>query len=269
MSIQLVCADKREARVPKDWFRNGRLNNPSARNSHRYILKCQPTWDVVYIFLGAVNGDRTVKVTKDNADELRKLCQELGYSGLDNELAKFSRGEERENEINDSSLAGDEANENSLREVLILRQRVVSQERLSIDLRHEIAMLMRWKKEVQADFERMKHQGLEKRGKDDDLTRRVLSLEDRVQEMSDVWEKPSTSAVPETAERLGGSVNQNDIDQLRAKCRKEVHRVSENVTKLANTVANQLTEFEGRMLYSLGAYARRDDIDGRQTDWVS
>ena len=95
-----------------------------------------------------------------------------------------------------------------------------------------------------------------KGGKDDGLTRRLLSLEDRVQEMSDVLENPSIRVLPETKERLTGPVNQNDLDQLRAKCRKEVHKVRDDVTNLANTVANQLTEFKAHVLCSLGECAK-------------
>ena len=91
MAIRLVCGDGNEVTLPKIFFKKMSLfENPDIANSRCYVLRCKANSGTVNLVLGRVYDDNEiVDVNEDNIEELRGLCQELGFSGLDEELRRF------------------------------------------------------------------------------------------------------------------------------------------------------------------------------------
>ena len=75
--------------VPRDLLVNLRLfkNNPSLLRGESYVIKADVDRRVFEFFMIRLCGHTTSeKVTKENADQIRALCNELGYSGFDDEV---------------------------------------------------------------------------------------------------------------------------------------------------------------------------------------
>ena len=109
-SIRLTCGDG-VVRLPREYFERSVFNNPDIARTGSYTLKCMARSQSVNDLLDLVDGESEgVRITEDNIDELRSLCEELGFHGLDNEFREF-RGER-------GSEAGD------LKEVLQLKEQV-------------------------------------------------------------------------------------------------------------------------------------------------
>ena len=65
-------------------------DDPKLRQSGTYTIKAdvsQTAWEMFYSKADNENAD--VKVTEDNIDELKELCEELGFHGLDAEFRRF------------------------------------------------------------------------------------------------------------------------------------------------------------------------------------
>ena len=61
-------------------------NHPELLNKEKYTITSAVDPEVVDIFFARVGGDTDAVVTSENAEQLRALCDELGFSGFDAEL---------------------------------------------------------------------------------------------------------------------------------------------------------------------------------------
>ena len=91
MSIRLICGDGYEATLAKIFFKKMSLfDNRDIANLPSYVLRCKASSRTVNLLLSRIYDDNEiVKVTDSNIEELRSLCQELGFSGLDEEFRRF------------------------------------------------------------------------------------------------------------------------------------------------------------------------------------
>ena len=64
---------------------------PHLADSGSYQLRCKVSQNVLNVFVDKVYDDSTrVEVTKENFEQLRSLCEELGFSRLDQTLREFT-----------------------------------------------------------------------------------------------------------------------------------------------------------------------------------
>ena len=91
MAIRLICGDGNEVVLPNVYFRRMTLfANPDIAGAESYRLQCGAGLSVVNILLQRVyNESAQVTIPAEEVSDLRRLCQELGFSGLDNELRQF------------------------------------------------------------------------------------------------------------------------------------------------------------------------------------
>ena len=61
-------------------------SHPELMDSGRYAIKSNVAPEVVDLFFARIVGDNAQVVTVENAEEMRQLCDELGFSGFDNEI---------------------------------------------------------------------------------------------------------------------------------------------------------------------------------------
>ena len=61
-------------------------SHPELVESGRYAIKSNVAREVVDMFFARIMGDNSQVVTVENAEEMRQLCNELGFSGFDNEI---------------------------------------------------------------------------------------------------------------------------------------------------------------------------------------
>ena len=66
---------------------------PSLADSGSYQLHCHVSQEVLNAFVGRLYDDSArVEVTEDNFEQLKNLCDELGFSKLDGDLKAFTAG---------------------------------------------------------------------------------------------------------------------------------------------------------------------------------
>lgn len=75
-----------------------------------------------------------VEVTQGNIDQLRRLCTELGFSELDEQLREFQADDQ----------------DTSLEEVLLLKQRIARQDKLLAETRRQLNNLLSWKRKSES-----------------------------------------------------------------------------------------------------------------------
>ena len=75
-------------RIPKKLLSELRLfqERPDLVAAGRYAITSAVDPEVVDLFFGRVGGDTEKVVTAENAEQLRALCDELGFSGFDDEI---------------------------------------------------------------------------------------------------------------------------------------------------------------------------------------
>ena len=80
----------REVPLPKIFL--GKLR-PDLAAKGRYSITSDVDPEVVDVFFARVMGDKAEVVTEDNAEQLRALCDELGFSGFDGEIRAVLGGD--------------------------------------------------------------------------------------------------------------------------------------------------------------------------------
>ena len=86
--FQLALRRGGETGVPKTFLTKLSLfkTKPELVGTGRYAIQSDVDPDVFAMFMTRLYGGETEKVTPANADQLRALCDELGFSGFDEEL---------------------------------------------------------------------------------------------------------------------------------------------------------------------------------------
>ena len=77
-----------QLRLPRSLLSKLQLfeSKPELINAGKYSIKSDVAPDIVDLFFGRVGGDMTAVVTPENAEQLRALCDELEFSGFDDEI---------------------------------------------------------------------------------------------------------------------------------------------------------------------------------------
>ena len=132
--IKLVCRDG-ETVVPKLYSGQLKLfkRNPELADAPDYVLRCNAKLGALNLLLGRLYDKNTpVQITEENFSELRGLCYELGFSGINEELDAFDFNNRQQ--LN--------------HEVITLRARVARQEKLLMELQGQIRELLEDKKKA-------------------------------------------------------------------------------------------------------------------------
>ena len=85
-----------ENRLPRNFWGNlGLLQRPDLAAKGRYMIMITSDVDreVVDLFFRRVMGDQTAVPTAENAEQLRALCNELGFAGFDDEIRALLGGD--------------------------------------------------------------------------------------------------------------------------------------------------------------------------------
>ena len=128
--FRLLLTSGGEASAPKSLMRKLSLfqNEPELLNRGSYTVKSAVTRNVLDFFMTRFYGEKSSEtVTKENAEQLRALCDELGFSGFDDEIhAVLGASKSRDRQ-----------------EVMALRDRVDRQEVLLEQLQRKVLDLER------------------------------------------------------------------------------------------------------------------------------
>ena len=84
-----------ETRLPRMFWNKLQLfrRRPDVVSAGAYKITSDVDREVVDAFFARVMGDETEVVTADNAEQLRALCDELGFSGFDGEIRAVLGGD--------------------------------------------------------------------------------------------------------------------------------------------------------------------------------
>ena len=90
MTVRITCGDGAVVRLPHEYFEKAVFNNPNIAAGRSYTLQCKARSEIVNAVVDMADGEaETVTITEDNFKELKSLCKELGFRGLDKELRAF------------------------------------------------------------------------------------------------------------------------------------------------------------------------------------
>ena len=103
------------------------FDNPDIASATSYTLRCKASSGVVRILLGRLEGKpEEVTITDENFNELRDLCYELGFSGLDNDLRAFEA----------------EARNSLERQIFLLNNRITRHDKLLMEIQGQLALIL-------------------------------------------------------------------------------------------------------------------------------
>ena len=217
MAIRLICGDGGEVALARIFLEKLTLfKDPALANARSYTLTCKASSASLSTLLNRIYDEsENVEITDENFDELRRLAQELGFSGLDKEFREFealhagdtvkSKLATLEERVDgcDIGIEGVES------EVVMLRRRVQEfearvavledllrqQQKGDTGLRDKVEKHDR----ILVDFQRKLDQSSSR--PQEALLQQVRSLENKVDEMSRSFEQRLSSSLSEFAKR--------------------------------------------------------------------
>ena len=196
--VVLVCGDGAEVMIQRHYVKSWSLFNGPGAPENRYVLVCKASQDVVDMVVDrAYDAGCEVDLTETNFRELRALCNELGFHGLDKELDEFEA---------EHGTGGGQATDPALRaEVKKLRDEV---ETLRSVTKQQAALLA----ELQRKVESLEKRPLQGQGGavSSKVERDIRSLENRI---SDVAEE-ARKAVDLAQQTKNESVKRSEFEKL-------------------------------------------------------
>ena len=221
----MTCSDGVVVRLGQDYFERSVFNNPDIAAARSYTLQCGARSDVVNALLDVIDCEsETVTITEDNFEELRELCKELGFRGLDKELHAF-RG-------NDSV---------DLQEFLQLKERVARQDKHLSEIQRQLSELLTWKRKAESQMrETVSHQ--------------FQSLEGRIEGMVRACEERNMESSRKMDKALKECAKRNDIEALA----RDVAQLKENMKKGALTWRQEFIYDESKKLDGVIAHLTRE-----------
>ena len=173
MAIRVICGDGSYVMIAPAFFDKLPLfQNPRMAPEGTYRLRCEASLETLNNLLQKVyNETSPVAITEENYDELRDLCLELGYTGIDRELRAFNA--ETRNELK--------------RQVVSLTSRLSRHDRLLAEVHQQLGELLREKRRGESEIPDIIAQTMEHYGQefDDDLRRREEQSAIRFNDLSD------------------------------------------------------------------------------------
>ena len=182
MTIRLFCSDG-SVRLRRDYFEKSLFRNLEIVTSRSYTLHCRARSETVNDLLEWIDGDsKEVTITKDNVHELRSLCEELGFSGLDKQLNAFRSDPPGSDYVD-------------------IKERVTRQDKLLAEIQRQFKEILNWK------------------NKNDSLLRQLESLERRFDELArttDVSAVRNRESSRKMEHALQECVKRSDFEKLMA-----------------------------------------------------
>ena len=157
------------------------FSDPAVAKARSYTLRCRAKSQVVNLLLDWIDGEEGT-ITEDNVDELRSLCRELGFSGLDAQFQAFHGPSEN------VSL--------DLKELFQLREYVKRQDKLLAELQHQVHELLSWKRTMES------------------VSRQFESLERKVDDVARVCENRCIEFSQKTDRALKALAKRSDLEKL-------------------------------------------------------
>ena len=183
MTVRLTCGDGVIVRLRHEYFERAIFNNPEIAMARSYTLRCEANSDTLDAILDMADGEaETVTITEDNFEELKSLCNELGFRGLDKELRAF-RGETGSASVD-------------LQEFLRLKEHVTRQDKRFLELERQLNEVLSWKRKAES------------------VSREFQSLERKVEEVARVCEERNVEASRKTEQALRECAKQRDLEEL-------------------------------------------------------
>ena len=196
-----------ETGVPKTFLTRLSLftRQPELANVGRYAIKSEVDPDVFALFMTRVWGEKSGTVTSENAEQLRDLCDELGFTGCDDEIrAVLGRSHSKARKELVSVRARVDRHdllleklerrvmelERQLQEVRAVPQRVEAAERRLAEIQ---------RKDVSEDVERLKTEVMERASAAD-----VMSLSEEVSRLKAEMRSTATSQQGSDAPKQAG-----------------------------------------------------------------
>lgn len=173
MAIRVICGDGGSVMIAPAFFDKLPLfQNPRMAPNGAYRLRCEASLETLNSLLQKIYEESSpVAITEENYDELRDLCLELGYTGIDRELREFHA--ETRNELK--------------RQVISLTSRLSRHDRLLAEVHQQLGELLRERRRGESDIPDILAQTMERYGQefDNDLRRREEQSAVRFNDLSD------------------------------------------------------------------------------------
>lgn len=204
--IRLICGDGGEVVLPRLYFQKMSLfRDPAIARADSYRLECKASTGLVNLVLGRVYDESAhVSITKDNFNELKSLCQELGFTGLDTELREFEAERQFQGQTRDDII----------REVVSRNERIARHDKLLLEVQRQLSALSR----------RMDDRFRAETEFRESITRQVQALEARVETVARECEERCANVLQRMEAALGGCVKRGDFDALLVDSRLPVTR---------------------------------------------
>ena len=196
--IRLICGDGGEVVLPRPYFQKMSLfRDPEIARADSYRLECKASTGLVNLVLSRVYDESAhVTITKDNFNDLKNLCRELGFTGLDPELREFEAERQFQGPTRDDII----------REVVSRNERIARHDKLLLEVQHQLTALSR----------RMDDRFRAENEFRESITRQVQALEVRVETVARQCEERCASALQRMEAALSECVKRGDIDPLLA-----------------------------------------------------
>ena len=194
--IRLICGDGGEVVIPRPYFQKMSLSrDPEIARADSYRLECKASTGLVNLVLSRVYDESAhVTITKDNFNDLKNLCRELGFTGLDPELREFEAERQFQGPTRDDII----------REVVSRNERIARHDKLLLEVQHQLTALSR----------RMDDRFRAENEFREAITRQVQALEARVETVARQCEERCASALQRMEAALSECVKRGDIDPL-------------------------------------------------------
>ena len=194
--IRLICGDGGEVVIPRPYFQKMSLfRDPEIARADSYRLECKASTGLVNLVLSRVYDESAhVTITKDNFNDLKNLCRELGFTGLDPELREFEAERQFQGPTRDDII----------REVVSRNERIARHDKLLLEVQHQLTALSR----------RMDDRFRAENEFRESITRQVQALEVRVETVARQCEERCASALQRMEAALSECVKRGDIDPL-------------------------------------------------------
>ena len=229
IAIRVICGDGSEVRITKPYFEKMTLfDNPEIVRSRSYTLQCKASPQLVNLLLDRIDGDLEMKITDSNFDQLQSLCRELGFSGLDKELAEFERQSGAngtigalEDRLDEHDVEIEEFHrqlcdmKNQAKQMNVLQETIASLAGTQVELRDILArhedMFDALQRQRDEDMNEKRKTDLEMR---EFIARQFKSLERRIEETERVCDEQNVDISRKMKDSFNECAKRSDLEKL-------------------------------------------------------
>ena len=209
--LRLICQDGEKVSIATPFLKQLSLfqNRPELAAAGSYHLRCEASHGVVDDLVAKIyDGSARITITHENAGQMRALCSELGFSGLDEELQEFENS--RAQVCNDEMLAS-------------LEKSVAQCQTELLSMRDEIHRLQELSAENTARLSSMETSA--RRVSDSEADdKRLVELGQRIESLE---------------KKVGDAVFRSEVKEI---CQQEICSLRESLLRFMKLLASKLEE---------------------------